>query len=76
MKKDSLSGSIKPALILKTIAVGVIITLLLVAVFAVLMYFFEKAFMYATVFATVSVSAGAFAAAFYIAKKLQKKGFL
>ena len=75
MKKDSATGGIKPSFILTTIIIGVIVTGVFILLFALAMYFFEKAFMYAPIFATVSVSAGAFAAAYYAAKKIGKKGF-
>ena len=63
-------------LIIKTVLLNIIITALFIFLFAVVMYFAQKGYEYATILATVSLAAGSLISAFYAAKRIGKKGFL
>lgn len=76
MKKD-VSGKQESLFFwLKTALIEIAVTLVFIAVFAAVMYFFELNKNMSTVFATLSVAIGSLTAAFSAAKKVGCKGYL
>ena len=78
MKKDNLNpGKNKRLFIfIKGAVLGVIITLAVMLLAAVVMFFAELDRAYAAPIATLSLAVGTFFAAFYVASKIGNKGYL
>jgi len=64
------------SLIIKTVIIGVLVSLAAVLVFATIMYFLEGGYEYSPLFATVSIAIGCFFASLFLGNKLGKSGIL
>lgn len=78
MKKDFLSRSdgSKTFIFIKGALIGVAVTLIMMLLFAVIMYAVSLERALAAPLATVSLAVGTFFAAFYVAAKMGNKGYL
>ena len=75
MKKEN-EGFNKFAIPITAALLGVIVTAVFMALFAVIMYVAQIGSEYSPVLATVALAAGTLAAAFYAARKIGKRGLL
>ncbi|MBR7133353.1 MAG: TIGR04086 family membrane protein [Clostridia bacterium] len=77
MKNDLINkGTNNYPSIIKGAILHILVTAVFVFLFALVMYFTESGYDYATLFATISVAAGTLASAFYIGRKIGSKGLL
>lgn len=75
MKKENFP-KVNIKLILIGIFLQVAITLLFIAFFSVIMYFFETDKKYSPVFGSIAVAAGAFISSYFVSTKRKNKGYL
>jgi len=76
MSKNNLIKENKWILIIKNAVILVLSSVFFMALFAVLMYFFELDKNYSPIFATVSVALSCLITAYYTSGKIKQKGFI
>lgn len=76
MNNDISSKKIDYFTVIKAFLIEVIVSFLLIVVFAVVMFLIEGGYEFSNLFATVSLAGGTLAAAFYLGKVLCSKGIL